>query len=614
MDYSKLALQILNQVGGERNVISLIHCATRLRFKLKSADGVDKEAITKLAGVIQVVESGGQFQVVIGNEVNDVYREIIKIAKLEEASVAAGDRSDGNLFNKAIDIISGIFTPLLGAMAGVGILKGLLTVAIGMGWMNPQSGTYLLLFAAADSMFYFLPLLLAFTAARKFDTDPYVAVIVAGTLLYPGIIEALKKGDPLTFMGIPVILTNYATSVIPIVIAVYVMSLLEGLIKKGLHSSVRRFLSPLLLLVIVVPLTFIVFGPFGTYVSKWIGIGYSWVYDGSPILAGMFMGAFWQVFVIFGLHWGLVPIAINNLTQYGADTFIALVTPAIFAQAGAALGVMLKTKKMDIKAIAGPATLSGIIGITEPAIYGVTLRYKKPFIIGCIAGALGGGAVGFSGASSPAFAIPGLMTLPIFFGKGFGMFLAAVVGAFVLAALVTYLFGYKDEGQEEGDGPEVETEDLAEDCIIVSPLTGEVVPLEKVEDSVFSSGAMGKGIAIMPSEGKLVSPVRGTVAAVFSTKHAIGITAAAGAEILLHIGMDTVQLAGKYFEVRVKEGQQVEPGQILATFDIDGITKAGYSPVTPIIITNSQDYLDVIGTKEREVKAGDYLLTAIKSN
>jgi len=612
MDHSKLAGDIVRGVGGEKNISSLVHCATRLRFKLKNNAQANKKTIENLPGVIQVIESGGQFQVVIGNEVVDVYREITKATKLGDVK-QDNQGADGKLFDRMIDIISGIFTPLLGAMAGAGMLKGLLMVVLGMHWVDPASGTVKILSAAADSLFYFLPLFLAFTTARKFDADPYIATMIAGALVHPDMTAVFKSADPLDFMGIPVLspshVLGYATSVIPIILAVYVQSKIEPFLNKSINANLRRFLVPLLLLAVIVPVTMIVFGPFGTYVSKWVGIGYSTIYNSSPILAGMLIAGFWQTLVIFGLHWGLIPIIFNNLSQFGFDTFGAMITPAVFAQAGAALGVWLKTKQPKIKAIAGPATISGIIGITEPAIYGITLRYKKPFILGSIAGAIGGGIVGMVGASAKSFAIPGLMTLPIFYGDGFGMFIGAILIAFFLAVILTYLFGYKDE---EVMTETIQSSELLKQGAIFSPLTGKVVLLENIKDQAFASGAVGKGIAIIPTEGVLRAPVSGTVTSVFPTGHAIGITSDEGIEILMHVGLDTVRLEGKFFTVKVKQNDRVKQGQLLSTFDIEGITKEGYEISTPVIITNAGEYLDVIGTEQQQLKIGDPLLTIVK--
>lgn len=622
MNTSELAKDILNGVGGEENVNSLYHCATRLRFKLADPKQADKEKVSKLPGVIQVVESGGQFQVVIGNEVNMVYKEINKISSLgddDREERETSSESKGNPFNQLIDIIAGIFTPILGALAGAGILKGLLTITTATGWLTAEDGTYRVLNAAADSMFYFLPILLAFTAAKKFGTDPYVSVIVAGALLYPDITAAYNAGENLNFFGIPVILTSYASSVIPIVLAVYIISKIEPFFDRIFPSAIRRFFTPMTIIALVVPLTLIVFGPFGSYVSAWLGNGYAWVYDGSSILAGLVMGALWQVFVIFGLHWGFVPIAVNNLAVFGEDSFVALIAPAVFAQAGAALGVWLKTKNQKVKTIAAPASIAGLFGITEPAIYGISLRYKKPFIMGVIAGGIGGAIAGLSGASSVAFALPGLTTIPVFIGDGFTLFLISLAVAFLLGIVLTYLFGYNDkmaeEAAEEVNDQPIKEEGKGDDSIVASPMTGALLPLEDINDAAFSSGAVGQGAAIIPTEGNLNAPVAGTVTTVFPTGHAIGITADSGVEILMHIGLDTVQLEGKHFDVKIKQGDKVDKGQLLATFDIEAITSAGFDISTPVIVTNYNDYMDVLAVDDQDkVTVGDRLLTVIRRN
>ncbi|MDX6151648.1 beta-glucoside-specific PTS transporter subunit IIABC [Marinococcus sp. PL1-022] len=630
-DYQELGRSVVAGVGGEENVQSLVHCATRLRFRLKDRSQADKEKVEALEGVIQVVESGGQFQVVIGNEVSDVYKAIAKDTKLgdDDANANASENkgNEGSLFNRAIDIISAIFTPILGALAGAGILKGLVAVLLATGVLTETSGTYQVLNAASDSLFYFLPVLLAITSARKFGADPYVAVLIAGALLYPDLIAfGEEQGGSFGFLGIPVLMGNYASSVIPIILAVYVMSKLQALLNGWLHASIRMFFTPLLILVIMVPLTLIVFGPVGTVISGWLADGYTSIYDASPMIAGAFMGVFWQVFVIFGLHWGFVPIGINNLSVYGEDTFSALLAPAVFAQAGAALGVYLKSRQRKVKAIAGPAAISGLFGITEPAIYGVTLRYKRPFILGAAAGGVGGAIAGIANASALAVALPSLAALPVYFGEGFGLFVVSIIVAFSLGAILTYLFGYKDELEEKApDQPEETNKDTQaarevaatstvskENQAIASPLKGAVIPLEEVNDAAFSSGAMGKGIAVIPVEGKLYAPADGEMTTVFPSRHAFGLKMDSGAELLMHIGLDTVQLDGKHFQSHVQQGDKVTRGQLLAEFDIKAIREAGYDLSTPIIVTNTGDYLDVIGDNDGNVEPGDTMLSIIQ--
>ncbi|RSL30627.1 PTS beta-glucoside transporter subunit IIABC [Salibacterium salarium] len=620
-DFSNLANEIIEHVGGEDNVQSVVHCATRLRFKLNDRNQADKQAVDDLDGVIQVVESGGQFQVVIGNDVADVYREITKSTSLgEEDGSGSNDNGGdkGNLFNRAIDIIAAIFTPLLGALAGAGIFKGLLAVFESTGLLAPESGTYQILNAASDSLFYFLPILLAITSARKFGADPYVAVVIAGALFYPDLVTFGEEQGTTDFFGIPVILTDYSTTVIPIILSVYVMSKFQAGLNNWLHSSIKMFFTPLILLVVMVPLTLIVFGPVGTVVSGWLADGYSFIYDGSPMIAGIFMGIFWQPLVIFGLHWGFVPIGINNLTIHGVDTFSAIIAPAVFAQAGSALGVWLKSRQTKVKAIAGPATISGLFGITEPAIYGVTLRYKKPFILGAVAGGIGGAIVGLSGASALAVALPGLTTLPVYFGEGFTLFCIAIAISFFLAAVLTFLFGYKDEQENETSSPSEPTAKSTNTTVtesqqtLTSPLQGAIIPLSEVNDAAFASEALGKGVAMIPTEGKLFAPADGTVGTVFPTKHAIGVTTDGGAEILLHIGLNTVQLDGKFFTTYVDQGDKVEKGQLLVEFDMKGIKDAGYDISTPVVVTNTGDYLDILSSNDGNVQVGDSIISIVQ--
>lgn len=620
MSNQDLSKQIIQFVGGESNVVSLVHCATRLRFKLKDRSKANKEALEKTPGVITVVESAGQFQVVIGNNVDQVYAKIMKETSLESAENNHQDKesSGGGILSKAIDLISGIFSPLLGTFAGAGVLKGLLALFGALGWLDTTTGTYMILNAAGDSIFYFLPLFLAFTAARKFQTNPFVAVSVAGALIYPAILDAFNGGVEITFIGIPVVLMNYTSSVIPILLAVWVQSLLEKGLRSIIHESVRNIFVPLLLLVIVVPLTFLAFGPLGTMISNGLASGYTWIFDLSPLVAGVIAGAFWQVFVIFGVHWGFVPIMLNNLTTVGSDTMMPMLAAAVLAQAGAGLGVFLKTRNKDLKTLAGSSTLAGIFGITEPVIYGVTLKLKRPFIYACISGGIGGAIIGFGGGKGYEFAMPGLLAIPSYIGDGFTMTLIGIAVAFLLAFLLVLVLGYPNSADDQStsqasktDGSHTTTESKIEKEVLVSPLQGSIMPLEQLPDEAFASGAMGKGVVINPTSGRLTSPVNGTVTTVFPTGHAIGLTSDEGVELLIHVGVNTVKLKGQYFEKQVKEGDRVKQGDLLLTFDVEGIRSAGFVVATPVIVTNSASYLDVLKTDQDHVNNGDYLMTLV---
>ncbi len=453
MNPENTSREILAAVGGEANITSLVHCATRLRFKLKDHTKANKEHTKNIDGVITVVESGGQYQVIIGNRVSEVFNTIQAITQLGDGQPVAAENqgADNNesIFARAVDIISGIFTPFLGALAAAGILKGLLMMLTALGWMSTQSGVYVIWFAAADSIFYFLPIAIAITSAKKFGANAFVALSIAGALVYPTLITLFNNKTALDFFDIPVILMRYTSSVLPVIISIWLLSLLEKFLNRHLHDSIRNFITPLICLMVIVPLTLIAIGPLGTYLSLALANGYAFIYHLSPILAGVVAGMGWQILVIFGLHWAFVPIMYNNISIHGSDTLKPLFAPSNFAQAGAAFGVFLKTHNPKIKQIAGPATITGLFGIVEPIIYGISLRYKKPFIWATLGGGVGGAISGFVGATAMAPGIPGLATLPIFFGPGFTGFICAITFAFIFTAISTYLFGFNDMMEKE---------------------------------------------------------------------------------------------------------------------------------------------------------------------
>ncbi|AIQ57421.1 beta-glucoside-specific PTS transporter subunit IIABC [Paenibacillus borealis] len=614
-----LSKQIITLVGGEDNVNSVFHCATRLRFKLKDNSKANKAALEKTPGVITVVENSGQFQVVIGNNVSQVFEQIMKETSLQDAEKNGNDESSEStgVLGKAVDIISSIFSPILGALAGAGILKGLLALILSLEWISGTSGTYLILNAASDSVFYFLPVFLAVTAARKFKANQFVSIAVAGALIYPSVIAAVGSTDPLNFLGIKIVLINYSSSVIPIILAVWVQSYVEKWFRSFIHESVRNILVPMFALLIVIPLTFLAFGPVGSLISDGLASGYTWLYNLSPLVAGAIAGAFWQVFVIFGVHWGFVPIMLSNIATLGYDTMLPILCAAVLSQAGAVFGVFLKSRNPQLKALAGSSTLAAIFGITEPTIYGVTLKLKKPFIYACISGAIGGAIIAQGGARALSFSLPGLLALPTYFGTGFIWVIIGILAAFVLAAILVFVLGFDDPAAESAasvntSGPvNTITPTMIDKEMVVSPLAGALQPLESLPDEAFASGAMGKGIVIEPASGRLTSPVNGTVTTVFPTGHAIGITSDGGAELLIHVGVNTVKLKGKHFDKKVQEGDKVVQGQLMLEFDLEAIRAAGFVTATPVIVTNSAEYLDVLKNTGTEVTNGESLLTLI---
>jgi beta-glucoside PTS system EIICBA component len=626
MKYEKLAKDIIKNVGGKENVNSLTHCVTRLRFKLKDESKANTEFLKNMDGVVTVVQSGGQYQVVIGNHVPDVYEDVVAVGGFAPSSDEESTEKM-SLFNKFIDMISGVFAPTLGVLCATGMIKGFNALFIALHILSDKDGTYIILNGIGDSLFYFFPIFLGFTAAKKFKLNHFTGMAIGASMVYPKIM-ALTAAPPLykvlsgtmfessvstTFLGIPVILMDYSSTVIPIIVAVFVASKVEKVFKNIIPDVVKTFLVPFCTLLVVVPLTFLAIGPLSTWAGKILGALTSGIYNFSPIAAGLFIGAFWQVFVIFGLHWGLVPIAINNLTTLGYDSVLALSIAASFAQTGVVAAILIKTKNKKLKSLAIPAVVSGFFGVTEPAIYGITLPKKKPFIISCIAASIGGGIIGFFGSKGYMIGGMGIFALPSYIGpngmdQGFyGMAIAMAVG--LVLGFVMMIFTKFEDDPETNEGSKENS--LVKQEILFSPLKGEVRPLSEVKDEAFSKGALGKGIAIEPTEGKVIAPVDGVLTTFFPTCHALGITSDNGAEILIHVGMDTVQLEGKHFTPKAKQGDIVKAGDVLLEFDIKAIKDEGYSVITPVIITNSDNYLDVIETDKKNISYKEDLLTVM---
>lgn len=635
MKYEALAKDIVKKVGGKENIISLTHCITRLRFQLKDTGKADTEYLKNKDGIVTVMESGGQYQVVIGNHVPDVYEAVRKEANLGDGSSSSEGNKDTSLFNRFIDLISGIFQPILGVLAAAGMIKGFATLFMTLGWVKEESGTYQIMFAIGDALFYFFPIFLGFTAAKKFGGNQFIGMALGAALVYPALVDAMAAGNEsatmlfsgtffesetaMTFLGIPVISMTYTTSVIPIVFAAFFASKLEKYLKKIIPDVVKTFLVPFFTLLIIVPLTFIVIGPISTWGANLIGAGVLGVYGFSPLVAGLLLGAFWQVFVIFGLHWGLVAIAINNISTSGYDVIIPIIFAASFAQTGIVLGMFFRTKNQQLKSLSIPAFISGLFGVTEPAIYGITLPRKKPFIYSCIVAGITGGMLGFAGTKMYFMGGLGVFGYTTFIGENgldspFWMSLIATGAALVLGLIIGYLtHSDKNEAEiEKGtEAGETSTEGIANDVLVEAPVTGNVLDLTTINDPVFSSLAMGKGIAIQPDSDVVVAPFNGVVESLFPTGHAIGLKSDNGAEVLIHIGIDTVKLEGKHFKPLVSQGETVEVGQPLIEFDRKAIADEGFDTVIPVVVTNTNLAKDVLLEDNKEIEQGSHVLTVI---
>lgn len=633
-DYTELAQDIVAHVGGKDNIIKLVHCVTRLRFTLKDESKADDDYLKQRDGIVTVVKAGGQYQVVIGNHVPDVYDTVLKVAGIQGEGgidVNEGDVPQGNLFDQFIALVSGLFQPMLGALSAAGMIKGLVAILAAVG-VKETSGLYVILNAAGDGFFQFLPVILALTAAKRFKMEQFTALALSFALVYPNIAASFANGN-VDFLGLPVIFpsSSYLQTVLPIILTVWVGSKIEKIFKKIIPDVVKVFVVPFFVILITVPLAYLAIGPVMNWASNLIGVIFTNIYGFSPIVFGILLGALWQVLVMFGLHWGLVPIAILDFSTKGWSTLLVTSTAICFAQAGALLNIFLRTKEDKVKQLTIPAFISALFGVTEPAIYGITLPMRTPFIMTCVAGAIQGAFLGFSNTTAYTMGGMGLFAIPSYFTpkhvpagantdvNNVWYFLIAILMSFVLGFLLTqltkipYLYGGPDVKPVSGDKaaePIAELKELKQE-IIASPMIGQVVKLENVPDEVFASGAMGKGIAIDPADGTVVAPAAGEITLVFPTGHAIGMRTENGAEILIHVGMDTVSLAGKGFNTFVQVGDKVDAGQKLLEFDLATIREANLPVISPIVVTNSADFDDVLTTQEARVNTGDYLLTTL---
>lgn len=571
------------------------------------------------------MKSGGQYQVVIGNHVADVYEEVLPLLNITD-SKASSQPANGKLFDRMIDTISGIFQPVLGIMAACGMVKGFNTLFVTLGLYENTSGVYQILNAVGDAMFTFMPLFLGYTAAKKFKLKPMLGLAIGAALCYPAIqasslsanseaLFTLFEGSVLAspvyinFLGIPVIAIDYTGTVIPVILAVWFASKCERVYNRLIPDLVKFFFVPMLTMLTVIPVTLLVLGPLATFGSTLISQFTLAVRDISPLLAGALVGATWQILVIFGLHWGFIPVYINNVMTLGYDNVMMPFFACTFATSAVVLGIYFKTKNQKLKEMAIPNFISGIFGITEPAIYGMLLPLKKPFIISCIAGGIGGAFYGHFNFRKFIMGGMGIFELPNMMNPdgSMGNIIVALVGiviSMVVGLSLTLMFYKEDEV--------VQNESEEKDTILLSPLEGEVVPLESIEDQAFASGMMGKGLAIIPSQGTLKSPVDGEVIALFPTGHAIGLKSDSGIEILIHIGMDTVQLNGRGFSTKVTVGDHVQKGQVLIEFEQELIQSEGYSLVTPVLVTNWEEFSDMILENQEDVTFGQKLISVRK--
>lgn len=621
-DYEKLAVDIVDAVGGKENIVNATRCATRLRLVLKETPKDANKKVSGLTGVITVVENNGQFQVVIGTHVGKVFDKVQTLVDLDETS--SEDAPKGSIVNRVIATMSAVFAPFIYILAAAGLLQGCLII---INMINPgfaSTGTYEVLSFISWAPFTFLPIFIAITASKHFKCNTFIAVACCAALVSPdwaSIASRIAGGEAVTFLGIGLAETTYTSTVLPPLFLVLALSYLEKFVDKVIPEVVKSLFTPFICILVMVPLTILVIGPVSDGVATAIANGYNALYNFAPVIAAAVIGGFWQVVVIFGVHWGVTPMVLANFDMYGQDTFQAFQTMAVVAQMGSAFGVFLKSKRQETKSVALSAGITGIFGITEPTIYGVTLRFKKPFICACISGAVAAAVASFFNSVYYVYAgLPGLLTVVNAIGANPTSIVGELIGcaiAIIGSIVLVQIVGF-DEGQasdeENQENEEVKAMDevaatvLAGTKEIKSPLSGKVIALSEIDDPVFAGGAMGNGIAIEPTDNKVYAPFDGEIEFIAESKHAIGLKSEDGVELLIHVGMDTVQMDGKGFDVKVKANEKVKAGELLLEFDKEAIQKAGYSLITPVVITNSFEFEQKQLCLDQEISYGKSII------
>ncbi|AMC92532.1 PTS beta-glucoside transporter subunit IIABC [Erysipelothrix larvae] len=603
--YTELVNNIVKNIGGVDNINTVTHCVTRLRFYLRDESKANDDIVKNIDGVVTVVKSAGQYQIVIGNHVPDVYKEV-----LDQTGLST-DREAPKTKKKAKDIvfeyIMAIMGPSIGILSASGIIQGLNSICVVTGIYAQGSSMQIMVDAIGKGMMHFFPIFISYNIASKTKMNRYLAMAIGAILCMPTI-----NGVDLTFFG-HTINASYTQTVFPALLIILVASPVERFFNKVIPDVVKTFLTPVCVLLTVVPVGFLLIGPAANQISIWLSMGINQLINLSPIVAGFVSGALWQVLVLFGVHMMLIIPSISNLMAGIPDQFMAYIGVVSFAQTAVVIAIWLKTKNKKLREIAFPAWVSGIFGVTEPAIYGVTLPRIKYFIISCIGAACGGAVAGALDVQRVSMAGLGVFSFPGYISVDAGMknmngMLISIAVAVALSFIATYVI-YKDE--DEAPQPDAPKKEKGGKDVIMSPLSGDVVELTKVSDPAFSTETLGKGLAVNPKEGTVYAPCDGHVTVMFPTKHAVGIVSEQGTEVLIHIGMDTVQLDGKFFESHVNQGDRVKVGQPLVSFDIEAIKNEGYSVVTPVIITNTNDYLDVVSETVKTINHGEQCITAI---
>lgn len=615
MTNTELAKQIVSNVGGETNISTFTHCATRLRFTLKDMSKANVDTLKNLEGVLTAQVKSGQLQVVIGAKVEAIFNAVSEMIKIDDSSDVDVVPEKKNKISSIIETISGVFSPTLNVLIGCGMFKAIVSLITNLGLMDASDGFIVVLSMIGDLIFYFFPFFLAVSAAKKFKVNEYLALALAAAYMYPTIMNgataAAETGvTTLSFLGLPILYVSYSSTVIPIILSVWVLSLIYKRIDNLIPDFLKVLFTSMVVLFIMVPLELIVLGPIGSYLGTYIAQFMDWFYNFGGFVAAALLGGTRSLLTMMGMHYALAPLQIQQIAETGISTLLVSALTANFAQAGAALGTGLAIKNKSEKSLAFSASLSAFFGITEPAMYGVNLKYKKPFMFAMASSAIAAAFLSFFHAGAMTYVPPGLFTLITYTADSFVFIILGVLLSSGLACVLSYFFGVsKSKKVEEIKNNEVKPISNVKKYIeeIYAPIEGQLISLQEVPDSTFASECMGKGIAIIPDQGKVYAPFNGTVSLVFPTKHAIGLTSQNGTEVLIHIGLDTVELEGKYFDVHVQAGDTIQKGQLLVDFDLEKISEK-YPVTTPIIITNTDRFSEIKNSDYKHCVKGDVIL------
>lgn len=612
MNYQKLAQSIVKNIGGSGNIQQVTNCATRLRFVLKDNTLVNEGVLKKTQGVMGTTKSGGQFQIIIGTEVPKVKKEVENILG-DDFKETKSTAKDG-FVNKILGVLSGSITPMIPALTGAGLMKAFMALFVTLGFISKTDDLYIILNFIADSAFYFMPIIVAYGAAKKFNCNSVLAMVVAGVLIHPNFVQLVTDGTPITFMGMNIQLVKYGSTIIPAILSTWVMSYIENISEKFIPKFLKYFFKPLVVIAITSIISILFLAPLGNIIGNVVATAITSLNAFGTWIIPTVIGGIFPLLIMTGMHWSLAPIWLESIAVTGSEILLGPGSLASnIAQGAASLCVSMKTKDKELKQIASSAGFTALMGITEPAMFGVTVKYKGVLASVMCGGLVGGFFAGITGVVRYAAGGAGIALLPCFIGENPMNVVYAIltmVISFVVTFACTWFFGFKKTDDNTQDTiKNTKNAETVSERVISAPLEGKVIPLTEVPDETFAQKIMGDGAAIIPSVGKVYSPVNGEIIMIFDTLHAIAIKSEEGLEILIHVGLDTVKLNGKYFKSNIKQGDKVNKGQLLLEFDNEKIKELGYNTVTPIIITNTNDYSKITVTKNNSLKIEDSLMS-----